>query len=214
MSNNNSNLEEKYILNFLVNTSDSYVPWIQRKETASWTAVVFTSTVYAFLFNFLTEHNSHNITKFDFCTITLPLLFFDIIFTIVLFAFIHSQFSSIHHYSAYFLALRNIIYGIFKDKHLSQLNFDIDQETKLPIFLNKEFKKQRDFIQPYLNKNHPCKILQHFWSFDWIRKKENRKKENFTNYAKQEAAIYSLLILFNIVFLSFVIRLGYLTFCK
>ena len=127
----------------------------------------------------------------------------------VTFALVHSHFASIYFHTAYITAFTNKIFELKSKENSMDIDLDIDQTLGIPKFLVNNFQKRIKIIQPYQNECHPLKIVFHFWSFDWFRKKENRKRPPFGNHAKQEAAIYSLIIIFNIILLFPFVRILY-----
>jgi hypothetical protein len=198
-----------FLLEMYKTKQEFYSPWIQRKEIASWAGVLLYVGIYSFLFKILLEKYDKTINTVDLITIILPIFVLIIYLSFIIFSLIHSHFASIYYHTAYMAAFRNVLFKFKSKGHSEIIDFEIDPELDIPGFLVDEFKVRIKKLKPYQNECHPLKIVLHFWSFEWFKKKENRKKPPFGNLAKQEASIYSLIFIFNLILLFPLVRIIY-----
>ena len=173
--------------------------WIERKEVAAWAAVVFYIVGLWSLFSFVADYEN----PFDFLVLILLVILLIVLF-ISIFFFVHAQYSSIYFNHAYSSAVQRAIYELIR-KAVKGQDIDIDLDfhnlDPYPKFIKELLEEQQKKVQPYRGKKHPIKILIEFWTFAWIWKKPEERK--LDNHSKQEAAIYSLLIVSNFFFVIY-----------
>ena len=197
----NNNLTTKSKVEILINTlekeKDLLIPWLQRKEIAAWSAVLFyIAILWAFL-QFL--NNSKNFIN-DNAYLFIFLLILILGGWIIFFRFIHSQYASIYDWNARSIVLRDIIFELIeKEDRFFELNNV--KLSNLNEYIRNQIKDMKiNEVQKFIGKNHPLKIFIYFW-FLWLiklfSKVFNKKinKESLTNFERQEASIYSLLSL-------------------
>ena len=122
----------------------------------------------------------------------------------IFFAFIHTQYSSIHACIACGNAMISTITKLMTQKSTDLSNIEIDESYGIPKCIIDRLYKNLKLMLPHRGNNHPLIIMWEFFPmFRWASSdKEKRKtiKDPFT----QEAAIYWLLlvhIMFTIIYL-------------
>lgn len=184
---------KEHLLNFLSNEMSLYVNWIQRKEVAAWTAIIFyVASIWTF-YNAFIDKLSINKGEMFFSMLAVILIGY------IVFRFIHSQYSSIYHRNAYTRAIKIVVSELLNEKlKFPEIDFDYDIKTRQPKYLSKHFEQEFQYVQPYRGRFHPFKIVIKFW-LSWpinffmkIFRKPNSR--NLNNPEIQEAALYSIII--------------------
>jgi len=96
-----SDIDEKeldIILDYLKDTIKQKIPWIQRKEISAWSALILYFGSLWSLTNLFINNTELSSKLPDSPIFPIILLF---IFAFIFFRFIHSQYASIYHMSAY-----------------------------------------------------------------------------------------------------------------
>lgn len=180
------------LLDILIEESKIKLPWVQRKEEASWLALLF---YFAILWSLsqmvLDKQNIFNI-KFEF---SFYIIFFVPIFLWYLFfRFIHSQYSQYYYISAYTSTLTKIEFDILSNKEKFFIDNNIKDTKSFVEYIEKKVAAFRQTVQPYVGKIHPLRIVIHLW-LSFIIKKFKKGRKFLSNVERQEASIYSLLTL-------------------
>lgn len=179
-------------INYLTQRKISSTTWTIQKETNAWAAFALYLTGVVVLFNFL-----HKI-RFNYFVTFIIIIFIIVSAATSTFAFIHSQYSSIYLTSADANASNELISRIIdKGKPVSNMSECISQLSKNNLIKNQKFRE----------KKHPLKILKYLLRFDWTKSSNDRELRNNLNI--QEATIYFLMILFNIILIIYVIKQYY-----
>lgn len=189
-------LTKDQLLNYLSGEKNLHEPLIQRKEIAAWSFTIFyVASIWTLYSTFLDNKTLG--------TGSSPLLFSIVVVVLlgyVAFMFVRSQYASIYFRWANTLAIDRAIYKLMEqDFDLTTLDFSFDTKAGRPKFLSEELFHYLDEKQPFRGKIHPLKILLRFWS-PWHFVKLN-------NTAKQEASLYSIIILVTIAY-------AYLVLCS
>ena len=187
------------LIKVFVQDKASHYSWVLRKEIAIWSAIIFYSAILWTIFN----------TGFKGCkNISMPIAICSIITLAIIakifFSFVHSQFSSIYYTGCRMVALFNIIQTIIDNPDSAK---KLDSSEQKDSFYPKYIKTEMDTLwpkyQPFRGKLHPIKIFLIFW-FGWFYKKSTRDK--LSNHHKQEACIYSLILLMNVIYVYLIIK--------
>jgi hypothetical protein len=168
---------------------ESYTPWASRKEIAAWTAIAFYLALVWLFVDFLLKISLEKLIIFKSFIEIIPLFILLIFVSIIFLIFIHSQFSSIYDKSSRTNAIRNTIFKILSNKN-EPIDLDVDKDENILKIILPELEYQKEWIRPSSG-FHPLNVLFDLWSFRWARKREDRK---YNTHARQEAAIYSLII--------------------
>ena len=191
MNNLNESEKIKIFIETLNKEIESYTPWASRKEIAAWTAIAFYLASIAFFIDFILRFYVHNINIMVFFIEIIPFYLLAFILSFIFFIFIHSQFSAIYDKAARTNTIRNTIFKVLKENSLKSIDFEIDEKENILKSMLDELKKQKEWIRP-TRQFHPLNILLELWTFQWIKKD---KKRRYKTHARQEAAIYSLILL-------------------
>jgi hypothetical protein len=192
-------VSKEQLLRYLSDDMNLYVIWIQRKEIASWSAIIFYVASIWTLYNAFIDKLS--VEKSD-----LIISFMAVILVgYIVFRFIHSQYSSIHHRNAYTLAIKRVISEFMREEiDIGKIDFSFDTLTRQPAFLAQYLSEEFQYVQPFRGKMHPLRIVLRFW-LGWINfaiskiiKKDDFKK--LSNPEIQEASLYSLIILMTLFY--------------
>jgi hypothetical protein len=179
----------KMIVDTLSKEIESYTPWASRKEIAAWTAIAFYLAIVWLFLDFILKISSENFNFFNFFLEVLPLYAVLIVISMIFLIFIHSQFSSIYDKQAKTNAIRNTIFKILNNE-IKPMDLKIDVEKNILELMINELEDQVGRIR-FKEGIHPLNVLIDLWSFRWIRKTEGKK---YNTHARQEAAIYSLVL--------------------
>ena len=187
------------VVQVLTKLLERHIPWIERKEVAAWTAIAFYVTLISFLFKQLSE-NIEKLSLIELITIV-PI---SLSFSIIIFSFIQSQFASLYYRITMTNFTQDKIHHLLLTNKLEDNDLDLIKFNFAQI-LEEEFKKYIEIIQPHIGKKHALKTLFCFWFWviSWFRKKE--KYVHIGNRAKQEGAIYSLIIVINLIIIGYII---------
>jgi len=199
-----NNLDESEKIKIFIETLnkeiESYTPWASRKEIAAWTAIAFYIALIGFFIDFILKFFTNDINIFSFFLQVIPLYLIMVILSLIFFIFIHSQFSSIYDRAARTNAIRNTIFKVLQENSLKSIDFEINEEQNILISMIDELNKQKEWIRPTIQ-FHPINILLDLWTFQWLKK---YKKSRYKTHARQEAAIYSLILL-SYLFMSLIL---------
>ena len=239
MSNNNPSIDHDPLITYLYHDIDNLLPWFQRKEIAAWSAILFyiaiLGTYMKLIFEFIDKTKS-----IEFLPLSISALFFSICFLTLLsyifFRFIHSQYSSIYQWHANTAALKSIILETIEAgsrPEMSKVKEQIEKDTKKlrkewyqiyignyhPLIILFFFWIELISL-PFRNKGNSIVqgfLKEHFnklYDLSYKRCEETKRyqeiKSYLSNFERQEAALYSLLLLialtafiaFNILFYS------------
>ena len=174
-------------INYLSQNQTFSTSWIDQKETNAWAAFALYLTGLAIVVKFYPKPPIRKIYKFF-----IPLVIITV--AISAFAFIHAQYSSLYDTSSHANASNFLIKKII-DEGKPVTNFS----DCLKQLYHRELSKN----QKFRGKKHPLKILKYYILLDWIKSSNDRKINNLNI---QEATIYFLLILFNIISIFIIIR--------
>jgi hypothetical protein len=191
------------ISDHLMENSKSRIPWIQRKEISAWSGLIF---YYAILWSLGSLISDQDISKID------P-LYFILFFTCLGFAFfrfIHTQYASIYQMNAHSFVHKRVAMQIIVQKSQFFLTNEIENIDTLFEYINKkiEFEIHNNF-QKFRGKLHPLQIVFYFWFYIFIflfQKIFKLKKRKLNNNEREEAALYSLLVL-GFIFINCVLLL-------
>ena len=191
------------MIKYLSNEKNIHEPLIQRKETASWSFIIFYVATIWTIYNIFLDNKPP--------TFTIILSFFVVVLLgYIAFQFVHSQYASIHYWNAYRAAINKTIIDLMEENFRME-KLPWDEKQNMPNFLSKQVSENKKKVQPFLGEKHPLKILLRFWlywlfKFLWEKKgiKEVEKlgnpKEYLRNPAKQEASLYSIIILVTLTY--------------
>lgn len=197
------NLTKEQLLNYISNDNNLTIQWIQKREIASWSAIIlYLATIWSFYSKF-----SNNTSILEYLS---PVI---ILFGYILFRFIHSQYASIYYRIVYTRSLTKVIYGLIED-NITISDFHFDDEKLQPNFMNEKINTELNYTQPYNGKLHPIAILLRFWLpplhnlfyvklFKCVKPEKAKKKLN--NYSRQEASLYSIIILVSLGYIIYLI---------
>jgi len=191
MSNKLSETQLESIINLLTNQRDITMTLNQRKEISIWSATV----VYMAIFWSSIVLISDKSIVFS-LWITLPIIILSGVICIIFFVFIFSQYGSWIHSTA---ATRALNCGIFKliteSEKLSSSDLKFDGESSLPKFIQEDLKDNHSKkLDQFRNQKRPWQVLKYLWTFRWKNRLNTRER--------QEAAIYTILILVPIIFVT------------
>ena len=142
------NLTKEQLLNYISNDNNLTIQWIQKREIASWSAIIlYLATIWSFYSKF-----SNNTSILEYLS---PVI---ILFGYILFRFIHSQYASIYYRIVYTRSLTKVIYGLIED-NITISDFHFDDEKLQPNFMNEKINTELNYTQPYNGKLHPIAIL-------------------------------------------------------
>jgi hypothetical protein len=170
----------KYQIDYLSQVKETSQSLLDRKENAVWAAFALYVTGLVFLFRRLEEYK-----KLE-CYKRILICFIIILIAISVFAFIHAQYSSIYDKKATIGASQALLLDIIENEKPIK-NFQMTHENLYHSKLGIE--------QKFRGKLHPLRIVISFLCLDWT-KSSNRE---MTTVNTQEASIYFLLFLFNII---------------
>jgi hypothetical protein len=210
MNNNaNTNYRVNALINMLQKDRDILVPRLHRKEIAAWAAILFYVAMLWALFQLLIQNN--NLIKDDSHFLILGLLIAILFGGFIVFRFLHSQYAVIYDWEARWRVFRDMILQLIEkeDGFLEENHIKISNLTEY-IKVQVRSRKENE-VQQFIGKIHPLKIFLYFW-FLWpiikpwckVFKKEI-KKDYLTNHEKQEASIYSLLIVVTLIPIFFLL---------
>jgi hypothetical protein len=201
------------LIKLLSDEKYQYIPLIQRKEVSAWTSTVFFIAILWALYNFIAVHFE---VKLDMVSI-ITKLFIPMCFLYIIGKFIQAQFASIYDWNARNDVLREELFNLIINGKPDYLN----DYKKFFEKYNRDIRdKKENDIQQFIGKKHPIKILYFFWRFifilpllNWIyckiRKKRTPRKLN--NIERQEAALYSLIILTTMVYYLIILKIVFFT---
>ncbi len=131
-------MDVEFLKQYLLQTSNSFEPWISRKEIASWSAIVLYLSLFLVLLN-----NIKTVVKHKKITVT-----FMCLFTILITIFIHQQFGSMVDSLAFQRAINKYIYQVIETDSIPQ-NFDykISENQFAPNSILNEINIQRKAIR-------------------------------------------------------------------
>lgn len=190
--------EKERLLKYFLNEKNLEEPSIQRRVTASWSFIIF---YVASIWTIYTTLGTGSIISF-------PVV---VIFGVITFQYVHSQFASIHYWRVYIASINKIINDLLKPGSNLRLDFSWDRNEDKPKFLLEQMPSYQERVQPFSSKKHPLRIFLRFWfywffKFVWEKKgiKEVEKLGNpekpLSNPAKQEASLYSIIILVTLAY--------------
>ena len=84
-------------------------------------------------------------------------------------------------------AMRKNIYKLLQSENLSSLDFSTIEGTSIPSFIYDDYKSQKESPESI----RPLRILISLWSFKW----RTNSKFKLRSHEKQEALLYSLIII-------------------
>jgi hypothetical protein len=191
--------KKKLLIDVLTIELNSTIPWVSRKEIASWTAIAFYIAVIlsstGFLYNNFSEYESFSVP------IILKISpWIVIMFSIIVALFIHAQFSAIYDKQIFTMIIRKNIYKIIDSDDISiyNLNFTDEKERSLPLFISDEYNSfRKSNKRPGVIENY-YKLLK--WVFFWLFRRLLKQEHSTTQ--KQEALLYSLILMFLSIFLG------------
>ena len=190
----------KLVIDNLNQEINSYTPWVSRKEIAAWSAItIFFGVMFSVIKYVLTNKIIEDMSYFELLTVLGIFSILIIIFSIIIFLFIHSQYSSIYDKIALTSAIQNIIFKLVDikkgDSSLKKNNKNIRD------LINKKYNKIRICMRDP-NRNHVKRVLINLWIYRIFSKNEKRR---LSTHEIQEALLYSTIIFLDIIFIVSVI---------
>lgn len=198
MSSDNFEFERfKLIIDNLNQEINSYTPWVSRKEIAAWSAIaIFIGVMFSVIKHILTYDLNISLNCFESILVFLICSTIMIVFSFIIFLFIHSQYSSIYDKQALTKAIQFTIFKLVEiENDTFSLNKYINNVSEL---ISAEYEKTKNAIRnPH--KNHVIRILINFWIFRIFLKKDSKR---LSTHETQEALLYSTIIFLNMIFLG------------
>ena len=180
------------LIEVLLAEKSSFTSWIQTKEAASWSALLF---YFALLWS-LNEIISNKITAIIILLIP-PMLWY------IIFRFIHAHYQQHYYTLARETAVRNIIIEIIEKKLKFFREMNIHNRVKLDEHITK--KADEIFTKEFNNRGkylpQPFKIIIRLWLTEVFNKEKKLK-----NNERQEAALLSLLTFSAILFELYLLK--------
>lgn len=211
----NDKTKKNQLINYLNNETNVHEPLIHRKETAAWAFIIFYVAIIWTLYNAFFKNNTfleNNIPDNQFLIFSFIVV---VLLGFVAFRFVHSQYASIYWRMAYTRAIRRMILDLAKkDSIETKLYFPWEERKYMPKILTEQLQSNLKEIQPFWGIRHPTQILLRFWlSFlfwlYWFIAKKLKKKGKMvelSNPTKQEASLYSIIILVTLAYSYLVLR--------
>ena len=174
MSSDNFEFERfKLIIDNLNQEINSYTPWVSRKEIAAWSAIaIFIGVMFSVIKHILTYDLNISLNCFESILVFLICSTIMIVFSFIIFLFIHSQYSSIYDKQALTKAIQFTIFKLVEiENDTFSLNKYINNVSEL---ISAEYEKTKNAIRnPH--KNHVIRILINFWIFRIFLKKDSKR---------------------------------------
>ncbi len=204
---------DEFLLKLLFPNGIGSVAWIQRKETAVWSAVALYLAGLLYLLNFITTKERiividkmSDVMFFlmvEYIIVVMLALFLMVLFLII-WAFIHSQFSVIYNTNAEaYVYYKRISESLRNKAGFSGVTEFIIRNPKGLGIIDPITIRQNELQRFPDDGLRIIKLLWLFWkcifnlSWKWVDK--NGKPQLLSPINKQEAAIYSLMIVVNLV---------------
>lgn len=193
MKNDDAEFEKiKLIVDNLNQEINSYTPWVSRKEIAAWSAIaVFVAIMFSIIKYILTTDIAKLSKYFEILTAYVIFSVLVIVFSVIIFLFIHSQYSSIYDKRVYTIAIQKVIFRLILKGTETKENF-----KNVKALIDKKYNKIRDEIRKP-GENHIKRIFLNLFARD--------KKKKLSTHEIQEALLYITIFFFDFVFLGSVI---------
>ena len=183
----NSSYESKLEnqIDYLTQLKETSQSLLDRKENAVWAAFALYITGLVLFFKSLKKYQNQN------CRNKILLCFTLFIIAITVFAFIHAQYSSIYDTKATAHASKILLFRLIDSGNPVE-NLGITHD----LLYREKLKEE----QKYRGKLHPLRIMISFICLDWTKS----GKRELTSVNIQEASIYFLLFLFNLICIIYI----------
>jgi hypothetical protein len=209
----------RYYIESLRPVQTNYVNWIQRKEVASWTAIALYLASLMYSFSFLKNNYLKYLNELQNSCLQLIIIILIIItlflVAVIIFAFIHAQYSSIYFNASLNQALikfvsESIQYNYKYDDLLGEAydKYYKDRKCIYPAFIQNRIYQLQKYNNSLFGKKGRVLILIAYIVFlQWgpLGNKFN------SNIMKQEASLYSLMFFANAIY---IIMLCLYVYCK